>query len=203
MALPSRIRVILARCRALFRRRDDEPGARRHRPDSAPSGPVDRPAAAAALARSSACVASSGRRRSGLTAGAWGAQGRRSACLRACSGRGLTHERFRRRPAGKSWARRVESTRGPDALMRPVSGKAGVAAGTPLIRTARLRVETRCSRSQWRGRPHRRSDFRGVRSRSRSNSRRSSLVSFPASTSCAIIGCARPPKKLRISSSSR
>ena len=31
----------------------------------------------------------------------------------------------------------------------------------------------------------------------------SSSVSFPASTSCAIIGCARPPKKLRISSSSR
>ena len=36
-----------------------------------------------------------------------------------------------------------------------------------------------------------------------SSSRRSSRVSFPASTSCAIIGCARPPKRLSTSSSSR
>src|ERR1051326_1273492 len=36
-----------------------------------------------------------------------------------------------------------------------------------------------------------------------SSSRTSSRVSFPASASCAIIGCALPPKKLRISSSSR
>jgi hypothetical protein len=32
-----------------------------------------------------------------------------------------------------------------------------------------------------------------------SNSRTSSSVSFPASASCAIIGWALPPKKLRIS----
>ena len=40
-----------------------------------------------------------------------------------------------------------------------------------------------------------------VRSIAFSISRRSSLVSLPASTSCAIIGCARPPKKLNTSSS--
>src|SRR5262249_22550531 len=50
--------------------------------------------------------------------------------------------------------------------------------------------------------------FSAFRSRSRflivfSSSRTSSIVSFPYSASCAIIGCARPPKKLRISSRSR
>jgi len=42
-----------------------------------------------------------------------------------------------------------------------------------------------------------------MRSIVRSSSRTSSRVSFPASKSCAIIGSAWPPKKLRISSSSR